>query len=272
MRRIAAFLLLALVASGCSAKSLPSHPVAPGTDMPQPKSPLETTAPSILRPNVLRVERESKLNRAPPLTATVTDPELVAELYQRLQNLASAQKDAVSGCHTDWGIRYHLRFEAGAALVAEAVVATSDCHIIDVDTGAALTAKSDPGNTFPPQLARVLGLSADELSGAAYLPGAPRPAPSGGPPAPTEAKARLIVRVLRAGNPVAGLAVRCAPYLPERGQPDYVLSTNALGEFTFPVLTAPETVLCSSGDRELDLQVPFSAQGQIIRLAAQLSK
>lgn len=251
MRQIVMLLICALLLAGCSAK----HP---------------PTAPTPVIPDTLQVVRESNLNRMPALTATVTDAQLVAELYQTLHQLPPWPKDQALHCPLDLGVRYHLHFQTGEKPVAEAIANATGCRGITLNDGHALLTMNPIGNTFWSQFNRILGLSPDESSGFAYLPSTPRPAPSGFPP-PMEAQARLIVRLQRAGQPATGASVRCAPYVPERGQPDQVLVTDSTGEFAFPVFTLPETVHCSVAGRELDLQASFTVQGQIIRRAAQIA-
>ena len=84
---------------------------------------------------MLHINRSSPLRVLPPLNITVTDKNVVQQLYQAAYNLPIASSDKRS-CPEDTGIVYHLSFSQDPNANDEMDLRPSGCLILTTQQGS----------------------------------------------------------------------------------------------------------------------------------------
>jgi hypothetical protein len=110
--------LLPLIAVGCATGT--------GVKPPQPAS----------TPDRIHVTRFITIpgTQLPPFETTITDRTRVRSLYQAIQALPKFPANQVFNCPADNGIKYHLDFFQGNALLLQATLDASGCRALHLST------------------------------------------------------------------------------------------------------------------------------------------
>jgi hypothetical protein len=110
--------LLTLIAVGCATDT--------GVKPPQPAT----------SPDKLNVTRFTTIpgTQLPPFEANITDRTRVQRLYQAIQALPRFPANQVFNCPADKGIKYHLDFFHGNAVILQATLDASGCRALHLST------------------------------------------------------------------------------------------------------------------------------------------
>ena len=110
--------LLTLIVVGCASGS--------GANPPQPAT----------SPDKVDVTRFTTIPgmKLPPFEVNLTDRTRVQRLYQAIQALSRFPANQVINCPADNGIKYHLNFFQGNAVVLQATLDASGCRALHLST------------------------------------------------------------------------------------------------------------------------------------------
>jgi hypothetical protein len=104
---------------------------------------------------VMRTNTNRNNPAAPPFSKTITDLSAVEKLYAEIAALPLFPAGPVN-CPNDVGIRYHLKFYSGTALLLVADDKPTGCPSVQLSDGSI---RSDADGSFANDLSRVLGFS-----------------------------------------------------------------------------------------------------------------
>jgi hypothetical protein len=118
------------------------------------------------KPDTLTITRKNPLKQpnVPELNTTITEPQIVMSIYQKLIHLPLFP-NKIYNCPNDGGITYHFKFSQGKVIVLEAEANIAGCQGIHTSDNEDLWSMEPKGNGFWSLVANILNLTEKDLRG-----------------------------------------------------------------------------------------------------------